>query len=406
MATLTFAVRRRDPELVGSARPTPRETKHLPDIDDREVIRRQMPNVYFYRGGSRADDDPAGVIRRALGEALVPYYPLAGRLREVEARKLVVDCTGDGVLFVEADADLRLAGLQAATGGLRPPFPCMDQLLYDVEGSSGLAGCPLLLIQVTQLLCGGFAFAFRLNHVMCDAIGVTQFISAVAELARGLPAPTVPAAWSRELLEARSPRPKPAFPHSDSGAVTMPPPPQPFNNMVLQTFTFSPADVAALKKVTRLPSAPRRVVFLQCNGVISCPPAPALGGRNAGCSPGDAWLPWSGSAIGTPSTQHTNRDDGRNRLLLDAVRIHSTVVYYRPPPRPRPLGSHARTASQDTSRCASSPQLQQKPCLQLSQNTSVCSSGPAQPWNFTARVQPGAGHRLMPPPLSSTYDRS
>jgi hypothetical protein len=58
----------------------------------------------------------------------------------------VVDCTGEGVLFVQADADVQLADLEAV--GLRPPFPCWDQLLFDVEGSSGTLNCPLLLIQV------------------------------------------------------------------------------------------------------------------------------------------------------------------------------------------------------------------------------------------------------------------
>ncbi|CAN6345228.1 unnamed protein product [Urochloa humidicola] len=166
----------------------------------------------FYRGERRRrnDDDPVAVIRRALGEALVPYYPLAGRLRKVEARKLVVDCTGEGVMFVKADADVRLAELEVA--GLTPPFPCMDQLLFDVEGSSGILNCPLLLIQVTRLLCGGFVFALRVNHAMCDATGIGQFMSAVAELARGLPSPTVAPAWSRELLAARSP-PRPSFLH-------------------------------------------------------------------------------------------------------------------------------------------------------------------------------------------------
>jgi len=120
---LTFTVRRRDPELVGPAEPTPRETKRLSDIDGVEGFRVQTPCMFFFRGLPRADAGPApaGVIRRALAEALVPYYPLAGRLREVEARKLVVDCTGEGVMFVEADADVRLVELEAV--GLRPPFP-------------------------------------------------------------------------------------------------------------------------------------------------------------------------------------------------------------------------------------------------------------------------------------------
>ncbi|PUZ68777.1 hypothetical protein GQ55_2G056100 [Panicum hallii var. hallii] len=246
--TIAFAVRRRDPELVGPARKTPRETKRLSDIEDQAGLRWHVPFVLFYRGrgGDAGADagDPAAAVRRALGEALVPYYPLAGRLREVEGRKLVVDCTGEGVLFVEADADVRLAEVEAA--GLTPPFPCMDQLLFDVEGSGGVLNCPLLLVQVTRLRCGGFVFALRLNHTMCDAVGTVQFMSAVGELARGLPAPTVAPVWSRETLDARSP-PRPSFPHHEYDPV----PPTPFpppGDMVVRTFTFSPADVAAIKK--------------------------------------------------------------------------------------------------------------------------------------------------------------
>ncbi|CAO2148287.1 unnamed protein product [Urochloa humidicola] len=246
MTTPAFSVRRREPVLVGPSKPTPRETKRLSDTDDQETLRSHVPFVFFYSGGAHAHadgrDDPAGVIRRALGDALVPYYPLAGRLREVEARKLVVDCTGEGVMFVEADADVRLAELEAA--GLRPPFPCMDQLLSDVEGSDGVLGCPLLLIQVTRLLCGGFVFALRLNHAMCDATGIAQFISVVAELARGLPAPTIAPPVSRELLDARNP-PRPSFPHPEFDAVPPPPPP---GDMVTRTFTFSPSEINAIRK--------------------------------------------------------------------------------------------------------------------------------------------------------------
>ncbi|CAM0870734.1 unnamed protein product [Alopecurus aequalis] len=244
-ATLAFTVRRRAAELVGPAKPTLRETKRLSDLDDLDTLRVQVSLAFFYRGrGAGAPGHPAGVIRRALREALVHYYPLAGRLREIEGRKLVVDCTGEGVLFVEADADVRLVELEAA--GLRPPFPCMDQLLFDVQGSSGVLGCPLVLVQVTRLLCGGFVFALRHTHTMFDAAGISQFMNAVAELARGLPSPTVVPAWSREKLDA----PTPSFPHRSFDHAQPPPTPPPVaNGMVLRSFTFGPSHIAAIKQL-------------------------------------------------------------------------------------------------------------------------------------------------------------
>ncbi|KXG21261.1 (Z)-3-hexen-1-ol acetyltransferase [Sorghum bicolor] len=253
--TPAFAVHRRERVLVRPAGPTPRETRRLSDIDNQTTLRRHMPSVFFYRRGA-GDDDPADVIRRALGEALVPYYPLAGRLREVEDKKLVVDCTGDGVAFVEADADVRLAELEAAGGGpLMPPFgPWIDHLLCDeVRSGAGVLNCPLLFIQVTRLLCGGFVLALHRNHNIVDGTGQGYFLSAVAELARGghpAPTTTAPPPWSRELLEARVPPRPPAFPHPvyDAAPSCIPPalaPPE--GDMVARAFTFTRHDVAAIK---------------------------------------------------------------------------------------------------------------------------------------------------------------
>jgi hypothetical protein len=106
---------------------------------------------------------------------------------------------------------------------------------------------------VTRLLCGGLVLTLRLNHTICDAIGIAQFLNAVAEFARGLPLPTVAPAWSRDLLEARSP-PSPSFPHREYNHVPLPPPPPPsaaHDDMVMRSFTFTSADIAAIKK--RLP---------------------------------------------------------------------------------------------------------------------------------------------------------
>jgi benzyl alcohol O-benzoyltransferase len=104
---------------------------------------------------------------------------------------------------------------------------------------------------VTRLRCGGFVFALRLNHTMCDAAGIVQFMRAVGELARGVTEPTTTVAapvWCREILDARSP-PRPSFPHREYDPVPPPPPSfPPPGDMVMRTFTFGPGHVAAIKK--------------------------------------------------------------------------------------------------------------------------------------------------------------
>ncbi|XP_039776688.1 benzyl alcohol O-benzoyltransferase-like [Panicum virgatum] len=59
-------------------------------------------------------------------------------------------------------------------------------------------------VQVTRLACGGFILAVRLNHTMVDGLGLTQFLGAVAELARGAQSPSILPVWKRELLEGRN----------------------------------------------------------------------------------------------------------------------------------------------------------------------------------------------------------
>ncbi|TVU05131.1 hypothetical protein EJB05_48282, partial [Eragrostis curvula] len=147
-AALHFTVRRQPAVLVAPAAQTPRELKRLSDLDDQDGLRIQVPLVLFYRQNLPMDSrDPVQIIRDAVADALVHYYPFAGRLRELEGRKLAVDCTGEGLLFIEADADVCLEQFGDA---LHPPFPCFEELLFDVPGSSAILNSPLLLIQIMR----------------------------------------------------------------------------------------------------------------------------------------------------------------------------------------------------------------------------------------------------------------
>ncbi|KAL5568304.1 hypothetical protein UlMin_024879 [Ulmus minor] len=255
-SSLVFKVRRCQPELVAPAKPTPRELKQLSDIDDQEGLRFQIPVIQFYKyDPSMQGRDPAQVIRQALSHTLVYYYPFAGRLREIDAtsRKLAVDCTGEGVLFIEADADVSLEDFGEA---LQPPFPCLEELLFDVPGSGGVLNSPLLLIQVTRLRCGGFIFALRLNHTMGDAAGLVQFMSALGEMARGAHAPSLLPVWQRQLLNARNPL-RVSFAHREydqvadtKGTII------PLDDMAHRSFFFGPTQISAIRRM--LPPHQRR----------------------------------------------------------------------------------------------------------------------------------------------------
>ncbi|XP_021812972.1 benzyl alcohol O-benzoyltransferase [Prunus avium] len=244
--SLVFTVRRRQPELVAPAKATPHEFQQLSDIDDQESLRFQIPVIQFYRyDPSMQGSDPVAVIREAIAETLVFYYPFAGRLREGPARKLMVDCTAEGILFIEADADVTL---QQFGDALQPPFPCLEELLYNVPGSDGVLNCPLLLIQVTRLKCGGFIFALRLNHTMGDAAGLVQFMMAVGEMARGARVPSIQPVWKRELLKARDP-PRVTCTHHEydevadnQGTII------PLDDMAHRSFFFRPIEMSAIRR--------------------------------------------------------------------------------------------------------------------------------------------------------------
>ncbi|CAI8583771.1 unnamed protein product [Vicia faba] len=244
---LLFTVRRFQPEMVRPAASTPREVKLLSDIDDQQGLRFNIPLIFvFHREPSMAGKDPVEVLRNALSQTLVYYYPFAGRIIEGVGRKLMVDCTGEGVKFVGAEADVTL---DQFGDSLHPPFPCFQELLYDVPGSELIIDRPIRLIQVTRLKCGGLIVAISLNHTMSDGTGIKQLMDAWAEMARGAHQPSIQPIWCREILMARDP-PRVTYNHREYEQVF--PPNNTINEedtttITHQSFFFKPSDIAALR---------------------------------------------------------------------------------------------------------------------------------------------------------------
>nr|AJP06254.1 CHAT4 [Pinus tabuliformis] len=247
-----FTITRQPPLFVAPDRPTPRQSLDLSNIDDQRGLRYHIPKLLFYRSDSdsskkKNEKDPVKVVKEALAKVLVHYYPFAGRLRNADNGKLTVECTGEGVLFVEADADISLEDF----GDLYPPIPRGDEFINNVPGSENITDSPLLLVQVTRLRCGGFVLGLRSNHCMSDGVGIAQFIKAMAEMARGAASPVVPPVWNREILRPRE-KPIVEFPHPEYDQPT----PDEYKQLMApqeemsinKSFFFGLRDIDALKR--------------------------------------------------------------------------------------------------------------------------------------------------------------
>jgi shikimate O-hydroxycinnamoyltransferase len=150
---MQMAITVRRSTMVRPARETPRQRLWNSNLD-LVVPRFHTPSVYFYRrrGGSSGGPEAAEGffdgerMRRALAEALVPFYPMAGRLARDEDGRVEIDCNGEGVLFVEADAP------NAAVDDYGDFAPTMElkRLIPAVDYTDDISAFPLLVLQVSS----------------------------------------------------------------------------------------------------------------------------------------------------------------------------------------------------------------------------------------------------------------
>lgn len=129
--------------MVKPAEPTP--PCHVWNSNlDLIVVRWHTPSVYFYRNASSsAHFFDAERMKLALAEVLVPFYPMAGRLgRDLDGR-VEIDCNGEGVLFVEAEADGEIDDF----GDFAPTME-LKRLIPKVEYTDDISSFPLLVLQV------------------------------------------------------------------------------------------------------------------------------------------------------------------------------------------------------------------------------------------------------------------
>ncbi|AQK96581.1 Acyl transferase 9 [Zea mays] len=222
------------PELVAPVGPTPGGTLPLSSIDKTAAVRVSVDFIQVFPPavGAGGDKDAAvAAMRDGFAKALVPYYPVAGRIADASPGEPVVECTGQGVWFVEAAASCALADVNYLE---RPLLIPKEELLPRPPPEEKLEDL-VLMAQVTKFACGGFAVGICFSHLVFDGQGAAQFLKAAGEMARGLPAPSVAPVWDRDAI----PDP-PKLPRG-------PPPSFTAFSFVTQVVEISPESIARIK---------------------------------------------------------------------------------------------------------------------------------------------------------------
>lgn len=197
----------RQSAMVSPSSPTPQHRLWNSNLD-LVVPRFHTPSVYFYRPGPTSTDFfDAEKLMSALGKALVPFYPMAGRLARDEDGRIEINCNAEGVLFVEAEApDTTVDDF----GDFAPTME-LKRLIPAVEYTDDISSFPLLVLQVTHFKCGGVSLGVGMQHHAADGFSGLHFINSWSDVARGASIAVLPFI-DRTLLRARDP-PSPSFPH-------------------------------------------------------------------------------------------------------------------------------------------------------------------------------------------------
>ncbi|AES88441.1 putative taxadien-5-alpha-ol O-acetyltransferase [Medicago truncatula] len=199
----SLSLETKDIVIVKPSMPTPSEILSLSTIDNDPNINILCQTIYVYKPNldfPNDKKDPACVIKEALSKALVYYYPLAGKITTLDDGKLGINCNGDGVPFLESNANCELSSLHYLEG---IDVPTAQKLVFDNPSQDQTSPHPLVF-KVTKFLCGGFTIGMGLSHSVCDGYGASQFYRALAELASGKNEPSLKPVWERERLTAKS----------------------------------------------------------------------------------------------------------------------------------------------------------------------------------------------------------
>ncbi|KAL5554384.1 hypothetical protein UlMin_041785 [Ulmus minor] len=133
------------------------------------------------------------VLKKALAQALLTYYPFAGEVVKNSAGEPEILCNNRGVEFTEAFADVELSEIN-----LYNPDKTVEGKLVPTKKHGVLA------VQATELKSGGLVVGCTFDHRIADAYSANMFLVSWAEMAQFEPFTLLPS-FRRSLLNPRRP---------------------------------------------------------------------------------------------------------------------------------------------------------------------------------------------------------
>ena len=154
---MTIDIKVKERTVVKPAEKTPRQSLWLSDLDllydeGRGVF------LYVYKSNGATSFFNSALLKEALAKVLVPYYPIAGRLRhgDVDGR-LEINCNEQGVLFIVAESSSVIDDI-----GDLMTSPELRRLAPQApDYSAGISSFPLLVFQVCIIYIFFFFWATR-----------------------------------------------------------------------------------------------------------------------------------------------------------------------------------------------------------------------------------------------------
>ncbi|MED6218953.1 hypothetical protein PIB30_031293 [Stylosanthes scabra] len=215
----------KDVVFIKPSKSIPSSILSLSTLDNRPDLNMLCHIIHVYQSqnndgypNDQIDPNPINVLKEALSKALSYYYPLAGKLVKHDDGKFRVHYnSNDGVPFIEANANCNLSSLHYLDSS--EDMKIAKDLAFEPPSQDDQNGhqCPIIGFKVTKFLCGGFTIGIGASHVVCDGFGVSQFLHAVIELARGKSEPSIKPVWDRHRLMGsitKTPLPSPIDNHS------------------------------------------------------------------------------------------------------------------------------------------------------------------------------------------------